>query len=155
MAAKKKVKPATGLENMRKVVARAAARMTAERELKLLERRYQVFALRTAGHTYQEIAATCKCSESTVRDDLVTIAARMASELAESNEENRLLQIARYDRLLVKYMKLAEDGVLGAAGLVLSIEAQRAKLLALNIEPTKKLDVSGIREYVGVNIDDV
>lgn len=124
-------------------------------EVKLLERRYQVWGLRKDGYTIKDIAKTLDCGEDSVRSDIVTIAKRIASELAETVEESRTLQVARLDAMLVKYQALAEAGNMGAATLVLSIEARRSKLLALDLPEQKKLEVTGIREYIGVNLDDV
>jgi hypothetical protein len=121
----------------------------------LLERRYQVWKLRKDGHTIREIAQTINVSEPTVRDDIVTIAKRIASELSETVEESRTLQVARLDAMLVKYQALAEAGNMGAATLVLSIEQRRSKLLALDLPENRKLEVTGIREYVGINLDEV
>lgn len=143
---------------MRKVTRRqgtGVGRILRGHDLKILERRYQVWKLRKEGYTIHEIAESLKTSDSSVRDDIVTIAKRIASELAETVEESRALQVARLDALLVKYQILAEGGNMGAATLVLSIEQRRSKLLALDLPENKKLEVTGIREYVGINLDDV
>lgn len=160
-------KPSTAREklnrgSLRKVSTRAGGdkgrgtgRILRSHELRLLERRYQVWKLRKDGYTIRDIAATLGCTDDTVRDDIIVIAKRLSSELAESVEESRTLQVARLDALLVKYQTLAEAGNMGAATLVLSIEARRSKLLALDLPENKKLEVTGIREYVGINLDDV
>lgn len=134
---------------------RGTGRILRAHELQLLERRYQVWSLRKDGNTIREIAQTLGFSEASIRDDIITIAKRISSELAETVEESRTLQVARLDALLVKYQKLAEGGNMGAATLVLSIEQRRSKLLALDLPENKKLEVTGIREYVGINLDDV
>lgn len=134
---------------------RGAGRILRAREVQLLERRYQVWSLRKDGHTIHQIAQTLGVNDVTVRDDIVTIAKRLATELAETVEESRTLQVARLDALLLKYQTLAEGGNMGAATLVLSIEQRRSKLLALDLPENKKLEVTGIREYVGIDLDDV
>lgn len=130
-------------------------KMTSATALRLLERRYSVWSLRKQGFSVHDIAATTGHTEDTVRKDIVTIAERMAKELGESVEESRFLQVERLDALLVKFQPLAEAGSVPAASMVLQIEARRSKLLALDMPEQKKLDVTGIREYVGINIDDV
>lgn len=145
----RKVKPRPG------DTGRGTGRILRGHELQLLERRYQVWTLRKDGNTIREIAQTLGFSEASIRDDIITIAKRISSELAETVEESRTLQVARLDALLVKYQKLAEGGNMGAATLVLSIEQRRSKLLALDLPENKKLEVTGIREYVGINLDDV
>lgn len=124
-------------------------------ELRLLERRYGVWKLRKDGNTINQIAASLGTSEETVRQDIIAIAKRLSSELAETVEESRSLQVARLDALLKKYQDLAENGNMGAATLVLSIEARRSKLLALDMPENKRLEVTGIREYIGIDLDDV
>jgi DNA-binding CsgD family transcriptional regulator len=120
-----------------------------------LARRYQVFALRKDGYTIREIAETLNLSEESVHRDLKTVMSRLATELAENVEENRTLQIARLDALLKKYQGLAEAGNLSAASMVLAIETRRSKLLALDVPEQKKLEVTGIREYVGIDLNEV
>lgn len=130
-------------------------RMLRATELKLLERRYKVWKLRKDGHTIKDIADLLDVGEETVRDDIITIAKRISSELSETVEESRALQVARLDALLKKYQELGEAGNMGAATLVLNIEMRRSKLLALDLPENKKLEVTGIRQYVGIDIDDV
>jgi DNA-binding CsgD family transcriptional regulator len=120
-----------------------------------LARRYQVFALRKDGYTIREIAETLNLSEESVHRDLKTVMSRLATELAENVEENRTLQIARLDALLKKYQGLAEGGNLSSASMVLAIETRRSKLLALDVPEQKKLEVTGIREYVGIDLNEV
>ena len=140
---------------MRQVLGPGLARTTSPRSVNLLERRYRVWVMRKDGYTLQEIAESLGVSVAAARLDLVAIAKRLVGELAETVEENRQLQIARLDALLKKYQPLAEDGKLAAAGMVLSIETRRSKLLALDTPETKRLEVSGIREYVGVDLAQV
>lgn len=147
-----KTKP---LSELRSVTQQAVAKLTEAREMALLERRYQVWTLRTQGYTIRDISASLGISMPTVRDDIITIGKRLAGDLAETVEENRSLQISRLDALLKKYQPLAEGGSLSAAQMVLSIETRRSKLLALDVPETKKLEVSGVREYVGVDMDQV
>lgn len=144
-----------GLRKARRPSGNGTGRILRPHEIRLLERRYQVWKLRKDGHTVHEIAQTLNVGEGSVRDDIVVIAKRLSTELAETVEESRTLQVARLDALLVKYQALAEAGNMGAATLVLSIEQRRSKLLALDLPENKKLEVTGIREYVGINLDDV
>lgn len=140
----------------------------------MLERRYKVLALRRDGYTYPEIANLLEVSLNTVRRDLEAVMGNIASELTETAEEARQLIVERLDKLLKTYMPFATEFHSEAkvmdngkevivevppdpvyAALVLKIEDNRARLLALNMPETKKLEVSGIREYIGVDIEKV
>lgn len=132
-----------------------ASKIISARNVQIMERRYQVVTLRKQGYTTKEIADTLRTSVETVRADVVALLRQTISETAETTEENRQLQIERLDGLLKKYYPLAEAGSLAAAAMVLSVEARRSKLLALDLPEVKKLDVTGIREYVGISIEDV
>lgn len=130
-------------------------KMTSPMALQLLQRRYSVWKMRKDGYSVREIHEVLGHTEETIRGDIVTIAARLATALGESVEESRFLQIERLDALLKKFQPLGEAGSVPAAAMVLQIESRRSKLLALDMPEVKKLDVTGIREYVGVNLDDV
>lgn len=150
--AKKRIIP---VSKLRAATTRAAARMLAAKNIRMMERRYQVVKMRKEGYTTKEIADTLGINVVTVRDDIVRLLKQTITETAETTEENRQLQIERLDGLLKKYYGMAEMGSLAAAATVLAIEARRAKLLALDVPETKKLDVTGIREYVGIDPNDV
>lgn len=148
--------PQSKLGRARKEVrAKGLAKVTSPQALRILERRYGVWKLRKDGFSVRAIAESLGANEATVREDIVVIAQRISKETAESVEESRFLQVERLDALLVKYQPLAEGGNLSAASMVLNIEARRSKLLALDLPEQKKLDVTGIREYIGINLDDV
>lgn len=133
----------------------ASKKIISAMNIRMQERRYQVVQLRKQGYSVQQIAESLHCSADTVRDDLIKVLKVAVSEYAETTEENRQLQIERLDGLLKKYYPLAESGSLAAAAMVLSIEQRRSKLLALDLPEVKKLDVTGIREYVGVDLNEV
>ncbi len=120
-----------------------------------LELDWQIFEMRRDGHTVQEIATYLGIALSTVRDHIIKVLNRTISETAETAEENRQLQIDRLDSILKQYMPMATGGSLAAASMVLSVEARRAKLLALDVPEVKRVDVTGIREYVGVDVEKV
>lgn len=143
------------LVRRKNAIGQGKQKVTSPRALRLLERRWKIWEMRKDGHSVRDIAQSLKIAEDTVREDIVTIGQRMATGLAESVEENRSLTISRLDALLFKYQALAENGDKGAAALVLSIEARRAKLLALDTPEKKSLEVSGIREYVNIDLDQV
>lgn len=130
-------------------------KMTSAKALQLLQRRYSVWSLRKQGHSVRVISETLGHGEETIRGDIVIIAQRLSKIMGESVEESRFLQIERLDALLVKFQPLAESGSVQAASMVLQIEARRSKLLALDLPEQKKLEVTGIREYVGINLDEV
>lgn len=128
--------------------------MSAE-TVRALDLEWMIFEMRRDGHTIHEIAVALKISDPTVSEHLKRVLDRTVADIAESAEQNRQLQIDRLDKMLKKYMPLAEQGNMGAASLVLTIEARRSKLLALDMPETKKLDVTGIREYVGIDVESV
>lgn len=123
--------------------------------VRALNLEWQIFDMRRDGHTIHEIAVELGVSDPTVSEHLKRVLDRTVSEIAESADQNRQLQIDRLDKLLKKYMPMAQDGNMGAASLVLTIEARRSKLLALDVPETKRVDVTGIREYVGIDVEAV
>lgn len=141
--------------HLRQVAARAAGKILEAKSLIRIEQQYQVWKLRKDGHSLHDIAATLGISIESVRRCLTDYAKHLIAEMSETVEESRKLQEERLDGMLKAYQPLAEAGNLSAASAVLAIEARRSKLLALDVPETKKLDVTGIREYVGVNLDDV
>ena len=175
--ARKRRKPVTKLRKRKSLGG--TQRLLSPTTVKKLELDWQIFELRRDGHSIHEIAQTLQIGDATVRSHLQEVLSRTIKETAETAEENRQLQIDRLDCMLVKYMRMAqgyrqEEEVrdpkdprktirvmvdyppnMAAAGLVLSIEARRSKLLALDMPEIKKLDVTGIREYVGVDVSQV
>lgn len=143
--------------------------------LEAVERRYKVVKMRRDGMSIPDIAADLGVSLNTVANDLVEILDKTYIEIEETVEQARNIQLQRLDALLIPAMKLATtehnelsfDPRTGApvivtmppdpkyAGVVLQIEARRAKLLALDKPETKIVEVSGIREYVGVDYSKV
>lgn len=143
--------------------------------LERIERRYQVTSLRRDGYTLRQIAESLNISEATVHYDLVDCLNETIQKYSETTEQSRQLQIERLDQLIQVYTPLATtitrkeviDGRSGKsvvcieppnpiyASLILNIEARRAKLLALDVPEVKKLELTGIREYVGINVEDV
>lgn len=103
----------------------------------------------------QEIADTLKCAVSTVAGDIRELLQLTAKEAMETTEEARQLEAERLDELQRTYYELARSNNMAAAALVLSIMDRRRKLLALDIPETKRLEHSGIREYVGVDTEQV
>lgn len=175
---KKPSKKILEIRRLRETKPTGTGRILAAKNARRLELEYQCFHMRTAGHSIHDIAVTLAVDVDTVRSCLERLLTRAAKETNENVEEARQLQMERLDLMLVKYMKLAqgyseEIEVLdpttkkmvkktvvhppnqGAASLVLSIEQRRSKLCALDLPEVKKLEVSGVREYVGVDISKV
>jgi hypothetical protein len=59
------------------------------------------------------------------------------------------------DRYLEAVSPLAETGNLNAMGMALSISDRRRKLLALDRPEDKATTETGVRVYVGIDIDNV
>ena len=137
--------------------------------VRVIERRFRVVSMRRDGYTVQEIANTVQCDINTVRKDLIEVLDQCVHETSETTEENRQLAIDRLDGLLKEYYQeaLSHPGInpdgspciipgnMSAAALVLQIEMRRAKLLALDV-PEQKAEVgTGVREYIGVDMDQI
>jgi uncharacterized protein YerC len=172
--ARKKSKPVVGLRNRAKSGVRPHG-ILAPRAVKHIEQRYQIVQLRRDGFTIREIAQTLGIDDSTVCNQLKKALEYAVSQTNETTEESRQLQVERLDLLLKTYKPFAtewhkEERVDPAsnarviievppdpkyANLILQIEMRRSKLLALDVPETKKLDVTGIREYTGVDMDKV
>lgn len=150
-------------------------RITSSNNLKAIERRRKVIIMRRDGWNYDEIALAVGTTSDTVRHDILYCLDRAATEMIETAEQTRELQKARLDALLKPNMKYATENHLEVrrdkltgkefiievppdpafANVVLKIEERRAKLMALDIPEVKKLEVTGIREYVSVDLEKV
>jgi len=150
----------------RPINQRGVSIVTSPMNIARLEQRYQVLELRKRGNTIAQIGQMLGIDPAAVRERLVEVLKFAVEKLSESVQENRQLQIERLDGLLNSYYDVAtevlttEDGTLmpqsmAAAQLVLQIEARRAKLLALDAPENRGSEVSGIREYIGVDMDKV
>lgn len=150
-------------------------RITSSNNLKAIERRRKVIIMRRDGWDYEDIANAVEASVATVREDILYCLNLAADEMAETAEQTRELQKARLDALLKTNIRFAlephtelrRDKLTGKefvievppdpayANVVLKIEERRAKLLALDIPEVKKMEVTGIREYVGVDLEKI
>lgn len=156
-------------------IATAAAKILQEHNIRQMERRYQVLQMRRDGHNLKDIADALHIGVVQVRADLVFVLSLTAREMMETSEEQRQLQNERLDVLLKTYIPLAtnthnevlvdkqtgQESIVTMppdpkmAQVVLSTMQRQAKLNALDVPEVKKLDVTGIREYVGVDIESV
>ena len=170
MARKRLTTPITGLRTVPKKQPTGAGAMLSMRSLLEIERKYQVVELRKQGLSIREIAEMVQCNMATVRADLVDVLEKAIRETAETTEEERQLQSERLDLLLKEFMPQAQaseyvdastgetktiPGSLSAAAMVLAIEQRRAKLKALDVPENKGTDLTGIREYIGVDMDQI
>lgn len=143
--------------------------------LAMIERRRKVIIMRRDGWSYDEIAQAVGASVSTIQGDIQYCLEVASTELIESAEHTRELQKSRLDALLKANMPFAVDShqevrrdkMTGKefivvvppdpayANVILKVEERRAKLLALDIPEVKKVEVSGIREYVGIDLEKI
>lgn len=149
-------------------------KILAAQTARMLERRFQVMNLRRDGWQIHEIAPMVDASIATVKEDIKAVLTLVSSDLQESADEMRTLQLQRLDQLLSIHTKLAqgydeliEDPRTGklinvnhppnhnSAAIILQVEARRSKLMALDIPDQKAAEASGIRIYVGVDTDQV
>ncbi len=176
MPIRKKTKPVVGVRgNVGRRPNRGMRGVVSPKNVRMIENRYQIVRLRRDGFTIQEIAETLDISAVQVHNQLQIALNISISETAETTEESRQLQIERLDLLLKTYtpfatewhketridMQTKQEIIVECppdpkyASLILSIEMRRAKLLALDVPETKKLDVTGVREYLGVDLEQV
>lgn len=167
--------PSTGFRrNVKTLSEKKSSRLHGQKAVANIERRYKIMELRRDGWSVGEIAKELKVSDLKVRKDIVFVLSKTIHKTEETAEESRQLQVARLDALLKKYVQLANETVtlytVGKDGqiketskppdpayarIVLDIEARRAKLLSLDVPEVKKLEVSGVRQYIGVDMDKV
>lgn len=159
-----------------------AGAVLAPNALRIIERRHAVITMRRDGCLVEEIAKTLSIGIDTVRNDLKTVLAQAVTETQETVEEHRQLEIDRLDKLIQTYTPLAHgfeklvedkenkvrrpDGSvvngqklvlvppdIQAANLLMSLSVQRRKLLALDVPEQKGATETGIREYIGIEIE--
>jgi uncharacterized protein YerC len=134
--------------------------------IRKIERRYKVLELRKLGYSIRQIADTIGANVATVQSDLKEVLRIAVSTMEENTEEARHLEIERLDEIMKAYYEVAtgplvdENGNIvpenmNAAALVLKVIDQRCKLLALSKPESKSESKTGIREYVGINLDQV
>lgn len=143
--------------------------------VRIAERRLACVTLRRDGYSMAEIAQQLKISMTTVAEDIQFVLSMTIAQCSQTAEESRELQLQRLDSLLKTYMNLATqphneiriDRLTGNeaivtvppdpryAQIILQVEARRAKLLSLDVPEVKKLETTGIREYINVDIERV
>lgn len=123
--------------------------------VRVIESDYQVMIMRRDGHTIQQIAETLGLNQSTVSEKIKKVLSNTIGEMAETTEEHRQLELERYDAIIKTYMPMCIAGNLAAAAVILQVSQQRRKLLSLDIPEVKRLEVTAIREYVGVDLEQV
>jgi predicted transcriptional regulator len=109
--------------------------------------------MRREGWSFREIADTLGCAIETVSSDLREVLNHAISELGETTEEARQLEVERLDEIMKEYYIKATGGDMAAAALVLSIGDRRRKLMALDKPEAREEVKIGIRIYPGVNTD--
>jgi len=121
----------------------------------MLERRYKVMKLRKDGLPLHEIAAILDCAPETIRNDIRDVMGKTAQEMLETADEARVLERARYEAMIKVYQPAAEAGNMAAAQLILNISRELRKMEAIDKPEEKKTEESGVRVYVGIDIDQV
>lgn len=159
--------------NFRKVKSdvRGKARKKRAAEVAKIEMQYQIVQLRRNGHTHKEIADALGIAPATVGIYLSDILTNTIIKYQESTEEARQMQLEQIDQLTKVYTPLAtevhnetrvdprtkQEVVISVppdpiyANLLINLMNRRAKLTALDMPETKKLEVTGMRVYEGVD----
>jgi predicted transcriptional regulator len=153
----------------------ADRRVASPRMVKYIENRRKALNLRAQGWTYNDIGEVLGASAGVISEMVRSALNLSLSDMKESTEEVRELQNTRLDMIVKGHMPFAseitqeivEDKATGerivvsrpprvdSAMTVLKAEERRSKLLALDVPEIKKLEVSGIREYVNIDISQV
>lgn len=159
----KKRSPAAGLRTpLRQGAKRALSarirgmgQLTSPAKVIQVERAYQVLEMRRHGHTYQEIADALDISPEVAAQAARGALSHTASVLMENTEEARQLEVDRIDAMLRRFQPLAETGNMAAASISMQLSRERRKLLALDKPEERAQGQTGVRIYVGVDIDQV
>jgi hypothetical protein len=114
------------------------------------ERANKIMSLRRAGATYKQIAAQVGGSEQNAHQMVTRILGTMRTELAETTDDVRALELERLDALLMGQWSQATAGHQGAVATVLRIMERRARILGIDA-PAKVAPTTpdGERQYVG------
>lgn len=140
----------------------------------LIERRYRVVSLRRDGYTVAQIAAELGMDVNTVRNDLTEILDNTIIKYQETVEQARQIQLEQLDQLQKTYTPFAvdvhkermtlidgtevvvtkpPDPIYGK--LLLDIISRRSRLMAIDMPEQKKIELTGVRAYIGVDPNDV
>lgn len=172
---KKNLPNAKKVLGLRRKLSHGTESVTSVQSVRDIETRYQVVTMRRDGYTIQEIADTLGISPYTAHLNLSKSLTETIKNYQETTEESRQIQLDRLDALVKTYTPLAKGHVehipdtsrpgelkevwvapnVNAAIFLLNIEQRRSKLLALDVPEVKKLEVSGVREYVGIDLEQV
>jgi hypothetical protein len=121
----------------------------------ILERRYKAMCMRKDGVPMHKIAEMLGCGTETIKHDLQEVLGQTATALFENTEEARNLERSRYDALFARYQPLAEAGDKAAAMIVLQISKELRRMEALDKPEERRTEETGVRVYVGIDIDAV
>lgn len=155
--------------------AKGMNRITSANTIALVERRRNVMALKRAGWDYEDIGNALDLRPETIKEIVVDSLNRSINEFALNTEQERAIQMAQLDELMkinlpaatTEQKKIVIDAVTNQqmvittppdpifTNVALKIMERRSKLLALDQPETKKVEVSGIREYKGIDLDRV
>jgi hypothetical protein len=92
---------------------------------------------KVAGHAIIDIAHSMQVSIETAKYLIRQVQAAVTDDLKESVTQNRELDLQRIDRLIRAWYPAACDGDEGAAGVMIKLLAQRAKLTGASNEQTE------------------
>lgn len=139
-----------------------------------LERRFKVVQLRAKGCSLNEIAEELGIAATTASEDLIAVMEDTVMATNEQVEHVRKLQDMRLDMVVKAHLPFATEikktpikdatgrvhiidmpPSTASAQIVLQTEQRRGKLLGLDVPEIKRMEISGIREYVGVKLEDV
>lgn len=154
---------------------RGAIKRVNPRAIAIAARRFKVIDMRASGASYEEIAEALHISIQLVASDVQTLMADTAKVTEETTEVARHVADRRLDKIIAAHMPHAtterevpvRDPITGAvrvvkaapstahAQIVLQVDQRKAKLLGLDKPEEKHLKVSGIREYIGVDWEEV
>jgi DNA-binding CsgD family transcriptional regulator len=140
----------------------------------VLERRFSVMNLRAKGYSLSEISTELGISPQTASQDIIAVMEDTVMATNEQVEHVRKLQDMRLDMIVKSHLPFATEAhkevvqtAMGqkvvverppstaSAQIVLQTEQRRGKLLGLDVPEVKRMEISGIREYIGVSLEDI
>lgn len=129
---------------------------TAPRRVKARSNELKALLMRQEGFTYLEIGKKLGMTDMGAYKCIMRVLNRIAKTTSEEAEKVKQIELRRLDGMLTKLKRRIDKGDPMAIQTALRIQERRAKYLAL--DSPQKLEHSGqvgIRQYVGVPVEDV
>lgn len=150
-----------------------------------IERRFKVMEMRRDGYSVHQIATALHVTEPTVSNDIKACMVTLVEHTTMSAEEHRALDSARVDELIRVLTPMTQPRTLDvpnpkykpdqpvdpntnpavitievppshtAIGQLTGLLKRRAEMNASDTPEIKQMSITGVREYVGIDVDKV